>query len=355
MMERIIQLPPHNLQETITVNNSRRTILTVAKPCADIMNNISLNQKLVQDHKEELQRHRGNYDDLLSKVNVTQVGMNIRQLGHPRTVCSSPECIDTVNIENTSANQTIYKTHCHPHCYLENVEKDLCPNPDIQNCTAMGGTLSCQVCNCSWNRHLHIDYEQIQVSSEVEDPLVRAAIDQNLGEQQVLEAALKAADARLKQLELEHQTIISTGAKFGAFLKANAMKAYNDAIKEYLAYSIKEEERLLAAGKTNRVKLEAYKRNLQIYEQEKAILDRAIASGAHDKITSAEVISLIEKLKDLPINGQLFRDQFQAAIIGENMNFNGTQNRVNLQSSQPSQQSSASSSIFDRFSNMGIF
>lgn len=326
MIQRIKQLNPHQLQDTVTINNTRRIILALVKPLADITNNIQLNKKLLQDHQEELKRHKGTYDELKAKLIITQVDVQTKQLEYPRTVCTAPGCVDTARIKNTEMNQTIYKSHCHPHCHCnQNVQKDQVPNPDLKECKAMGDTLFCKKCSCEWYLHMYINYEQTQVSIQAEDPFVKDAIEKNLDEKTILQTALKAAEAKQNQLEQEHQHILASGAKFGAFLKENAIKQYNDAIKNYLEYSIKEEERLIASDKTNLVKLEAYKTNLQIYEQEKGILDNAIKSGA--EATSADdVMKIIDELKNLPINGQTFKDQLQASVIGEMKSFAYSEN-----------------------------
>lgn len=325
---------------------------------AEITNNIQLNKKLLQDQKEELQKHQGSYDDLVAKAKLKEVVIEDTPLGYPRTVCTAPKCVDVVSIGNlqTEVKRTIYKTHCHKHCGLTNVQKDKVPEPALLGCTAMGGTQSCIGCRCPWNVHMHIYYEQKQNSNVSEMQAVQDAIKKNQGEKAVKEAAVKSCEDRLKQHENEHQTIISSAAKFGAFLKANAIKPYNDAIEEYLNYSIKEEERLIAAGKTNKIKLDSYKQNLVIYQQQKAILDQALTQGS-TKIDPQDVTKLVEDLKSLPLNGKTFKKLFELTVIGENKNFAFTENYYDPATGQfiSSRDGASNSSILDSLKNIRIF
>ena len=70
------------------------------------------------------------------------------QLDDPRTICTSPKCT-SVSINEFGQSTTVYTTHCHPLCYLENVREEAKADPGLRECAAMqdvGGSIRCKVC-----------------------------------------------------------------------------------------------------------------------------------------------------------------------------------------------------------------
>ena len=90
--------------------------MELAKPIAEISQNIQINIKLASDKKNELESGKFTMDDLEYRLNITQVTLDPRQLGHPRTVCTDPTCTKVITVDGLSIVD--YVTHCHPHWYL---------------------------------------------------------------------------------------------------------------------------------------------------------------------------------------------------------------------------------------------
>lgn len=55
---RIAELEPHNVDETLSVNNIRSVILAMARPLAEIARNQMLNSRLIEEKIKEVCRNR---------------------------------------------------------------------------------------------------------------------------------------------------------------------------------------------------------------------------------------------------------------------------------------------------------
>lgn len=284
----ISQLTPHNVKDTVTLNDARRMILTLAKPLADITSNIQTNIKIMDDKKRILQSHNTKDGNLSQKLLITTVSIEAIPLGYPRTVCTAEKCIETRNIPNTENTlQTIYKTHCHTHCYLNNIVPERVPDPGLRQCAAMAGKENCQQCSCRWETHMHITYDQVQKSTQTKDPEIERLIKDNADEKTISDTAIKNCNTMIKELEHEQKVITQISVKYGIFLKKNAILPYNDVYEDYLNHAIKEEERC-AVETRDTVKLDKLKQMIDEYREERKIIENAMNTQGQ-AITPAEV------------------------------------------------------------------
>uniref|UniRef100_A0A914Y9C7 DUF8206 domain-containing protein n=1 Tax=Panagrolaimus superbus TaxID=310955 RepID=A0A914Y9C7_9BILA len=99
-------------------------------------------------------------------------------LPYPKTVCSAQKCIETQELGNTGQSQVLYTKICHAHCYLTGVNVEQVPEPHLTGCAAMCGQ-NCRVCGCHWSTHMHIRFDQIKTTIEVEDKNTKDLIHKN--------------------------------------------------------------------------------------------------------------------------------------------------------------------------------
>ena len=106
-------------------------------------------------------------------------------------------------------------------------------------------------------------------------------------------------------MKAEKDIIVEISAKFACFLDKNSITPYNDAVKGHLDYLIREKEKL-----EEHEKVEELKQMLANYETQKEILKKSIKEL--DKgttiITPEDAEALKQKLFDLEINGQTFKN-----------------------------------------------
>ena len=85
---------------------------------------------------------------------------------------------------------------------------------------------------------MHLPYDLVRVPLEKLNDEVNAMLNANRGEKKSKESRIKILDDAIKNMKEEKNKLFETSAKFGSFLKQNAILPYNDAILEYFKISI---------------------------------------------------------------------------------------------------------------------
>ncbi|XP_055348945.1 uncharacterized protein LOC129595840 [Paramacrobiotus metropolitanus] len=304
LLKYISERPPHPLQNTLSLNEARRMILSFTEPLAQITRNIQVNLKLADDKADEIKATKYSREKLKRKLYVPVLDLEPVPLGFPRTVCISQKCIKMVG------QKVNYITWCHNHCYLKEIEANQYPQPGLKSCTAMSasGGVSCARCQCSWEKHMHITYELQETEIKKVDPHIQDLLRQKDGQIAAVELLLHDLQQRKMNLTAEEEQIRKVSAKFGYFLKMNAMLPYNDAMEEYLRYLISAEHEKIAIG-ASRDSLANYQKMVNAYREEKRILEEAMQNQDDDRqITAKDIKDAIRSLYKLPINGKAIRD-----------------------------------------------
>lgn len=77
----VANLQLHDVQETIKLNEVRHILMELARPIAEISQNIQINIKLANDKKHELESGNFTVNDLQSKLMITQIDLKPTPLG----------------------------------------------------------------------------------------------------------------------------------------------------------------------------------------------------------------------------------------------------------------------------------
>ena len=297
----ITGLSLHEIQSTVNLNKARTLLLELAKPIAEISQNIQTNIKLASDKKKELQNGNFDLEDLKKRLQITQIGLEPNLLGYPRTVCTDPSCTRVITIgESTKVD---YVTHCHPHCYLDGVKQECINNVELKQCACMSNNV-CKVCSHDWSVHMHISYENKQVEVQVVDTNIQSMIDQKCDTHKLIEASIDSIQDLIKELEEEQREIINISAKFARFTHKNAIAVFNDDLDAYLDLLIREEESKRQSGAQNDQVLAGLRNVKQNYIEQKKIFTTTLQQNvADDEISSEDIDDLIDELFNLPLNG----------------------------------------------------
>ncbi|GBG92281.1 hypothetical protein CBR_g55050 [Chara braunii] len=306
LIEYIVSRPPHQVQDTVSINEARRLILQLAMPLGDISKVIQINKKLIDEKMSEDVSHIKHISELRKISFVPCVDLQYVELKQPHTVCAADCCREVITVGGLAKYN--YKTRCHTPCHLTNVEKETPNNPEIMSCWAIQPDGTCRKCGCQWQFHMHVLHETTLVQSQQRDDSVHERIT-TLEEARARHgrfiAQLKEKSAKLDK---EQETISRTLARFAVFLKANAITPYNDSTLEYLRHLIDEERGLQDAGKGNSAVLEGLTKLRAGYEEEVRILtaamsDHSASSASGPRITPEEIKRSVEQLFSLEING----------------------------------------------------
>ncbi|XP_041472269.1 uncharacterized protein LOC121421583 [Lytechinus variegatus] len=281
-------LKPHRVKETLGMNEARRIIIAMSKPLAEVGNAINHNLDAAKEIKAKIGHADTEMISLRKELKFKGYDLERKELGYPRTVCAAPECVKYVPVGQTKVQNTVYETICHPHCYLEGVPIETTGNPQLAKCWAMTNQY-CRICTHSYQQHMHLTYEIQLKEKEFLSTQAQQQLNAIHDTKTKKEAFINEINKKVEELKAEQKIIMATGAKFGSFLKANALITYNDAVEEYLEMCIKQEKAKPVTLRKESV-LENMTKMKEEYKKQIEILDNAIAGGANENIKTPEQV-----------------------------------------------------------------
>ncbi|CAG8469143.1 12020_t:CDS:1 [Ambispora leptoticha] len=331
LLEYISKCPPHNIKETLSLNESRNIVIILAKPLAQTTQNIETNIKLIKEHQTEIKNTNETMEQLQKKLHIPQADLEPEGLPFPRTVCTSNGCVKSIQIEQLNIYKTDYITHCHSHCYLSDVTTDLVNNVALKECVTINSSGYCNHCGCHWSKHMHIRYENKTVMKNFLDPKINKQIYENKTDQERKQAMLEQCEARRQQLEKEKEKIEEINLKFARFLRENAITPFNDAYVDYLELFIAEEKRLKNENPYyNNELLERLEQTRNIYLKNIEVIQKSIQTKnpSLPSLLPEDIAQLEQQLYNLPINGETLRKIKQEAERGKNNAFKYHENHI---------------------------
>ncbi|CAG8458434.1 11227_t:CDS:1, partial [Ambispora gerdemannii] len=271
---------------------------------------------------------------LESKLYIPQIDLAPIRLPYPRTVCTSAGCVKTIQIEQLNIYKTDYITHCHPHCYLDNVKQNVINNAVLKECFAMNSSGNCKVCKCHWSKHMFINYENKIVIKNIFDPKIKKQISENKTYQEKKQAILEQFEARRIQLEKEKEIIEGISLKFAQFLRENALAPFNDAYADYLDLFINEEKRIKSENPLNYNNefLNRLEETKNSYIRNLTIIQKSIETkrSSIPLLSPEDIAHLEQQLYELPINGETLKKVKQEAKKGKNNAFKYHENHIRI-------------------------
>uniref|UniRef100_A0A183BJ85 G domain-containing protein n=1 Tax=Globodera pallida TaxID=36090 RepID=A0A183BJ85_GLOPA len=310
MLKNVAALKPHRISETVSLNQAHRTIVDLTYPLAIITQKIQDNLIRIKEHQESINEGEQEMTSAPTFETVQFV-----PLPHPRTVCTSDRCTEVkiTAAKGTAAKKIkLFKRHCHPHCYLENIIPENMPNESLLNCWAMSRRENCQVCGCSWRVHMHFRFDQVVLTHELDEAKRKQFADKRV--------TLSTLEAYRLQMLHEQKTIYFKAALFCSFLKTWALKPYNDSMEVYILLSIQDAEQIVteSGGETDQKlqveKLKGLRESLRLYKEQKKIIDAANANdstGGPKMITAEDVTKFFDQLCTLPIFGEDIKQMYE--------------------------------------------
>lgn len=295
-------LPPHNVQDTVSVNKARLLIFELAKPLADITELIQDNLDVLKAHQAKIVQENLTSDELKQMMYVPTIDLEEKLLTQPVTVCAAKKCAETYTVSGLQKYH--YKQRCHNPCYLTGVQKDVIGDAGLVHCAAMGGSTKCKQCDCHFTTHMHVYYETTTVESRIEDKTVQSQLATNA---QIIKAQydhIRKLENRVKEYKGEHQEISKALATFAYFLRNNSICPINDAYEAYLDCLIQREK--IAFG-SNKQLLQRYESLKKEHLEQKRLLEEAGKMAKAQKIahvTSDQIMAIWECLKKLPHTGR---------------------------------------------------
>ncbi|CAG8547927.1 725_t:CDS:1 [Diversispora eburnea] len=332
LLEYLSLRKPHKVEDTLTLNEARNRVLHLAKPLALAETLIQTNISLVSDRQKEINSYDESIQDLHKKLYIPQKTVDKVDLGHPRTVCT--------NCRTQTVNGTVvYNAHCHPHCYLNGVVREVINNSALQQCSAISSDGNCNHCGCSWRTHMHWYYDVKYVYKNVVDQSVQDMIKNKKSFKETKQTALKALQQRRAQLENEQKKITEINVSFAKFLRQSAIATFNDAYADYLDHFIREEnikKNSDRANYDNRI-IERLENTKKEYLKKIEVIKKAIESNdpSETPITPSDIAKLEKELYNLKINGETLKTMKDTSFRGQVNTSKHHQKKVKLPPRKP--------------------
>lgn len=339
LMDHFRSKQPHLVKSTISLNGTRELISQLTKPMAEISQLIRTNIALCEDRVQELKHTRLSGDQLRTRLHFQKVVLNSETLAQPRTVCCHASCTEVRDDGKGNDNKvTIYKTHCHPVCYLTDVDPDIIAHPGLIHCAAFNGTNSCKTCSHIWQQHLHVLYELKEHTATLRDSEIEKQLTANADDVTLKQTAITELEKVTKEYRAEHKQIQEAAAQFGIFLKKHSITPYNDKTLVYLDFMIKEEQAKVEAG-GNRKKLDGLEEDRRKHEETVKVLTLNMKNNAkYQPLTEEGVDRQVKQLYNLKHFGKNLRAVKHTIASAHEATYRERPFRVGGQGSRPAQQ-----------------
>ena len=322
LFQHISTLNPHKVRNTLSMNEARRVILAMSKPLADVAKTIQQNLLESNEAKRQIDLCDRDMGRLAASLKFSGYDLKRVELDYPRTVCADSKCVKFISIGERGVQNTVYGQICHRHCKLTGIPTETTNDPRLQHCWCVKtkenkNAVDCHQCGHHYTKHMHITYDTEIFPVEFLDKAVQAEIYQKKSAREQKEAFKRAIETKNAELMEEEHTILKTSAKYGSFLKANAIIPYNDAVEDYLDMCI-DQERNKAKEIRNDSLLSTMEDMRRQYERERRILDEAIGSGVGENIhTPEDVMKLQEELFGLKHMGKTLKVLFDGISFSQ--------------------------------------
>ncbi|KAF7552515.1 hypothetical protein G7Z17_g4243 [Cylindrodendrum hubeiense] len=297
-------IQPHQVRNTLSLNETRNIITRLTEPMAIIAQKIASSIKVNEDQIEELNKRKLTRAELEQKLFVQKDSVESYEVDMPRTVCTHSSCVELRSGFNGRDETTIiYKTMCHKPCYLSGVPLRKKGDPNLQNCGAMDSEGMC-LCGHNWMDHMHICYDYREVTSRYQDEAVAKDLTANATDIEVKEEAIKIKEIAIEEYKLEHAQVQEAGIQFGFFLKRHAITPYNDATLEYIDMLLDQENIKVSSG-GRKQKWDALRKYRAEHVEKVKVLEEAMSRGESGQLLDdAGVRQLISTLYGLPHFGK---------------------------------------------------
>ena len=309
LIDHFQSITPHEVKNTMSLNGARQVISELTKPLAEISQVINTNIQVMEDAVETLKDSRLKGDQLRNSLHVEKIQMNAEQLDRPRTVCANRSCTDIQDDGKGQNNKVIiYKSHCHPVCYLEGIPHDELAHAGLMQCAAFSGQMNCSLCGHHWREHLHVIYELFPETVTVIDSAIEKQISAHADDITLKHTAILTRKTLIEEYKQEQRIIRDAAAMFCIFLKKNSLVPYNDALIAYLDFLIKEEQAKVQAGGNNKRLLSLTEERHKHQEAIKLITQHMNSSARSIDLSEGAVDRMVQGLYNLKHFGKNLRD-----------------------------------------------
>ena len=197
LLQLAIEVKPHSVIDTLSLNNARRAIVALCQPLVQTAKCVAVNVRELKHAREQI-AYCTSTDLSGGKVEIVLRQFRFVQLPYSATVCTSSKCCVIVK-------GIMYERVCHERCRW---------SPTVRMCRVFNRGGTCVHCGCSYQQH-------VWSTCVPETTFVRVVL--NIGE----------IERRKDQSMDEVTTLIDTSAKLTAFLRDSSFfETHGDVISD---------------------------------------------------------------------------------------------------------------------------
>ncbi|KAJ2903512.1 hypothetical protein MKZ38_009734 [Zalerion maritima] len=243
MLAYIVDLEPHSVKETLSINRARALVTGLIRPLTEVSRSMRATIRMNENEVSKLREARAKGEELQSKLFFKKVISQLESLEMPQTVCNHADCFETDTAHGHMYK--VYPTPCHLGCRHAGVEANMMGHNSLQNCTRFqknGQFVSnCARCNHKIDYHERKTEQYVPRTTEEKDDDVEKRLQEHQTESQSLEQVTGPILERIEEAKKEEQALRDASARFSLFLKRNCITVYNDQMVAYMDQLIREE------------------------------------------------------------------------------------------------------------------
>ncbi|CAN9313879.1 unnamed protein product [Alternaria alternata] len=306
LVQRVEDLPVHEVQKTLFLNRTRDLLETLPKPLTEFTTNAKKSQDGVVKFQEKLSLLDIEDKDLAEKLCQLYIPITETEketFPHPRVVCGHNDC-DGV-------------TPCHDKCDLKapdgvkNVAK-------IGDCWAFKKWVvahygACHRCTHDASEHMLLSYRMVtktrplnhlEINKCQDERSVKDDARESLRQEQELAAKV------LAQYREEEQQISAAQVLVGTYLEAFTLASHEDVLVKYLDYEIMRARQGSVSGKAKELE-----QQLTHYTFEMARLKDSITRRKRGLLSQEEVDDAITGLKKMKMFGEFLEKSLEVGTV----------------------------------------
>ncbi|KAG0317676.1 hypothetical protein BGZ99_006168 [Dissophora globulifera] len=300
LINRVMDLNPHRTEDTLTLDNARRSIFQLAEPMTKINEYIAIELEAIQVLKDLAKNQKITAQELKEKLTETYMDLNPINLARPRMVCTSDGC------STIQGNIVRYNNYCHENCTSGNIPFNALRTPGMILCSKMDFlTGDCKTCGCNWYKHKHVRIDYQEVKKQKTNPNVAEELQETELKAKSMQQEISKANKRVKTLQSEKKQIFDSLMIFTRFLLQNSIVQQNSGILDYIDMSIRNQERVAERSKDYSI-VSSLKQQRMDYVTQKEVFENAKKEGTlHTGIITLEDVKRAkDALCRLENNGQ---------------------------------------------------
>ncbi len=136
LFSHIVQCKPHDVQDTLSINEAQQLIRKLGRPISEVARLINKNIALATQYEEQVRNSSSSERERMDAM--PQKSARFVSLRYPCTVCTSDKCTRIIMVDDEVKVE--YISECHRNCRLRKIEQEVINNPALLYCSAIDRT-----------------------------------------------------------------------------------------------------------------------------------------------------------------------------------------------------------------------